>query len=262
MPKWLALATCCLGLAASLGAGGARYGMTREEVEAALGTPAAELARGPRIILRYPHNGTVELENGVVVKLTGVPVDDGVTTTSVRPAPATGFTLQDLDTEKPRPPEVAPRVSAADLVAVSERMQASRDAELRAMIPGPLQFWSGLIVGLVIRSLVTVVVLKFAFRWCDVHADWIQMIIPALADTCSQAAINAAAYSLWHVSRLYYVDVGVSYFVLVVVLLKTTHACTLQRAVAVASAAKFASFITWILISAALLNLLAGSIGR
>ncbi len=263
MPKWLALAACWLGLVASLWAAGARYGMTRAEVEAALGAPAAELTRGPRLILRYPRNGTVELEHGVVVKLTGVPVDDGTPPppTTTLP-PNLNYTLEDLPNLEMRPGTAAPRASTQELMAATERLEASRDQQLVSLVPGPLVYWSTLLVGLVIRALVTIVVLKFAFRWCDVHADWIQMVIPALADTGTQAAINGAAYALWHTNRLFNVDTGIAYFVLIGVLLKTTHACTLQRAVAVATAAKFASFVTWILISAALLNLMAGSLGR
>ena len=263
MPKRLALVAWWLGLVASLWAGGARYGMTREEVVAALGAPAAELTRGPRLILRYPRNGTVELENGVVVRLNGVPVDDGTPPPpTTAPPPNPNYTLEDLPNLEMRQGTAAPRASTQELMAATERLEQGRDKQLLAMVPAPLVYWSSLLVGLVIRALVTVVVLKFAFRWCDVHADWNQMIIPALADTGTQAAINAAAYALWHTNRLFNVDTGIAYFVLIGVLLKTTHACTLPRAVAVATAAKFASCVTWILISAALLNLMAGALGR
>jgi hypothetical protein len=43
--------------------------------------------------------------------------------------------------------------------------------------------------------------------------------------------------------------------VLLGVLMKTTHACTLQRAVAVAGAAKLASVVIWTFLSVALLHL-------
>ncbi len=265
MGRWLALATCWLATVVSLCAGGVRYGMTRDEVVAALGKPTAELTRGPRLILRYPRNGTVELEKGVVVRLSGVPIDDGTAppTTTVLPRDEEAFTLDDLATDQAKPPALdLPRIGTQDLVAVTEQIEANRNQELRALVPSPLFFWSGLLVGMVVRSLVTVLALKFAFKWCDVHADWIQMIIPALADAGSQALINGAAFALWHVSQLYYVDVGISYFVLIGVLMKTTHACTLQRAVGVATAAKFASFMVWILISAALLSLMVPSPGH
>ena len=257
MGRWLALATCWLGLTVCLWAGGVRYGMSREQVEAALGKPIAELVRGPRLILRYPRNGTVEIEKGVVVRLSGVPVDDGTPTTTT-PQSAT-FTLDELTAAEPARAVNVPRMGTQDLVAVTKRMEENRDRQLLALVPGPPQFWSALAAGLLIRALVTVAVLKFAFKWSDVHAEWLQMIIPALADTLSQAGISAGVYALWHTNQLFNVDVAVSYFVLIGVLMKTTHACTLQRAVAVATAAKFASFVTWILISAALLNLLAGS---
>ena len=39
--------------------------------------------------------------------------------------------------------------------------------------------------------------------------------------------------------------------------MKTTHACTLQRAIAVAGAAKLASIVMWALLSIMLANMLA-----
>jgi hypothetical protein len=103
--------------------------------------------------------------------------------------------------------------------------------------------------------LVTAVILKFAFKWSDVHADWSQMFIPALADSITQSVIAAAVYALWKTNHLFFLDTAASYFVLLGVLMKTTHACTLQRAVAVAGAAKLGSIIIWTFISVALLHL-------
>jgi len=258
MGKRLALLACWLGLSAGLWAGGARYGMTRAEVEAALGQPTAALTRGPRFVLLYPRNGVVELEGGVVVKLSGVPVDDG---TRARPAapPATTITTLEEDLARAAPAARVEHFREENRRLLREAQQTlagGHDRELLAAIPNPSRFWSGLGFGLLFRTLVTVVVLKVAFKWSDVHADWSQMFLPALADTFSQAGVSATAFAVWHTTRLFYVDVGISYFVLLGVLMKTTHACTLSRAVAVAGAAKLASFVIGVLIAAALLNLM------
>jgi hypothetical protein len=110
-------------------------------------------------------------------------------------------------------------------------------------------------MGLLVRTLVTAVVLKMAFKWSDVHADWSQMFIPALADSITQSVIAAAVYALWKTNQLFFLDTAASYFVLLGVLMKTTHACTLQRAVAVTGAAKLASVVMWTFLSVALLHL-------
>ena len=143
------------------------------------------------------------------------------------------------------------------LEEATEKLAASHDNVQLDLRPKPARFWTGLIVGLVVRALFTVVVLKLAFKWSDVHADWGQMFIPALADTVTQSGISAAAFALWKTTQLFYIDSAISYFVLLGVLMKTTHACTLQRAVAVAGAAKLTSLVLWAAISVVLTHLLA-----
>jgi hypothetical protein len=258
MGKNLALLTLWTGLTISLWAGGIRYGMSRAEVETALGKPVSVLSQGPRLILLYPKSGRVELEQGVVVKLTGVPVEDEP---PAPPPPAAAA--------KPTPSKENAARAAAEakiekarqenqrlIEEATEKLAESHNKVPLVIGPSPRQFWSTLVAGLVFRTLVTVVVLKIAFKWNDMHADWGQMYLPALADTATQAGIGAAAYTLWRADHLFYVDAAVSYFVLLGVLMKTTHACTLQRAVAVAGAAKLSSLVMWALISVVLLNLL------
>jgi hypothetical protein len=81
------------------------------------------------------------------------------------------------------------------------------------------------------------------------------MWLPALADTLSRSLIAALAMLLWHTSQLFHVDDCIAYFVLLFTLMKTTHACTLPRAVGVAMAAKITSIIVWTLLAVILLNL-------
>ena len=61
-----------------------------------------------------------------------------------------------------------------------------------------------------------------------------------------------------YVPELFRVDDAISYLVLLVALMKFTHASSLKRAVAVAGAAKLASIVVWALLSVVLLNMLFG----
>ncbi len=139
--------------------------------------------------------------------------------------------------------------------AITERLEEQHGKMDIALVPTPRVFWTGAVIGWVCRILITIVVLKIAFKWSDVHADWIQMVIPAAADTVTQSVIQGVAFAVWKTDQLFHLDAAISYFVLLGVLMKTTHACTLSRAVAVAGAAKLASLVMWALISVMILHL-------
>jgi hypothetical protein len=266
MRKYAGLVIFCLSLAVSLCAKGVRYGMNRAEVEASLGKPAAVLTHGSRLVLLYPKNGRVELEQGVVVTLSNVPVDTENSATSPTPAaPASVDIAADSSNAADQKAQAAAEAAAERqrqeiqrrLEEATEKLAESHGKVQFDVAPKPARFWTGLIVGFVLRTLFTAVVLKFAFKWSDVHAEWGQMFIPALADTLAQSGISAAAFALWKTDQLFYIDSAISYFVLLGVLMKTTHACTLQRAVAVAGAAKLGSLILWAGVSVVLMHLLA-----
>ncbi len=255
----------CLSLGVSLWGKGVRYGMSQAEVEAILGKPAAALTKGSRLVLLYPKSGRIELEQNAAVSIANLPIDTGESiASSAPPKPA----RTDIAPE-PAPTEDDQAQAAADaklerrrqeiqrrMEEATEKLSADSGKTPFVVRPSPSQFWSGLVAGLVFRTLLTVVVLKMAFKWSDVHADWVQMFLPALADTATQAIIRTAVYTLWRTDQLFHLDVAVSYFVLLWVVMKTTHACTLPRAVAVAGAAKLASIVMWALVSIMILNLL------
>jgi hypothetical protein len=266
MRKCAVFLILCLSLAANLGAKGIRYGMSRDEVETILGKPTSVLTKGPRLVLLYPKNGRVELEHDGAVSIANVPMeaeDSSAAPAAPKPEKATAAAN--------RTPEEDAAIQAAEdaklarrrqeiqrrLEEATEKLAADSGKVPLAIGPTPARFWTGLGAGLVFRTLLTVVVLKMAFKWSDVHADWGQMFIPALADTVTQTVIGAAVYALWKTDQLFHLDLAASYFVLLAVLMKTTHACTLQRAVAVAGAAKLASIVMWALLSILLANMLA-----
>ena len=266
MRQYAGLVILCASLALSLWGKGVRYGMNRAEVEATLGKPTAVLTHGPRLVLLYPKNGRVEFEQGVAVTLSNVPVD--AEDSAAPPAPGSPAPA-DVAAESSSSPDQKAQAAAEAamekqrqeaqrrLEEATEQLAESHDKVQLDVGPKPAKFWTGLIVGLVLRTLFTAVALKLAFKWSDVHAEWGQMFIPALADTVTQSGISAAAFALWKTDQLFYVDSAISYFVLLGVLMKTTHACTLQRAVAVAGAAKLASLVLWAAVSVVLMHLLA-----
>jgi hypothetical protein len=265
MRRCFTLLLFCFGLATSLWGGAVRYGMTRAEVEEVLGHPSAVLAQGSRLVLLYPKNGRIELEKGVAIQIFNLPVDIGI---PLAPPPSPtppekASAAKPLPEPTPAPkttvdPEIeVPRLdSQRSLEADVHRVAAEQRAAALAVSPTRAKFWSGLLVAFVFRVLVTVIVLKLAFAWSDAHADWVQMFLPAIADSVTQAVIGATAFTLWSTNHLLHLDQAISYFVLLGVLLKTTHACTLPRAIAVAGAAKLASIVLWAFLSVMILQLL------
>lgn len=259
---------------------GVREGMSREEVEAELGRPLAVLARDDRVIMRYPGDGRVELVADKVVRVVRVRhVDDP-------PTPE-----EEAETEARRLKAVADAEAAAEAEqmakfakenAEAEVAWAKAEAEARRKLeqsveemtaaheagptaedfglsaPEPGHYWIMLVVSFLVQAGVAMVGLKLAFRWCDVHADWDQMVAPAVVASLAGAAVRAAGYAMWQVTEFFYVDNAISYFALLGTLLKTTHACTMARACAVAAAAKLMMMIVWVFLSVALTQWMFG----
>jgi len=263
-------------------------GMSQAEVEGILGKPSSVLHRGNRTLLLYPQRGRVEFEEGRAVLFSNVHAPTGGSATTVtapmpgesnpalakaamEPAsqanPGSATKSVGIPTSKAFAPAKSNELTKDDNSEIATQQAALADTLTRlSEKPGSLGldhpapavgFWTSLLVECIVRILVTVVVLKLAFHWADVHADWGQMWLPSLADALARAGIAAAAFHFWHTTELLHIDDGVSYFVLLFTLMKATHACTLPRAVAVAMAAKLASLVVWVLIAALLLSLLA-----
>jgi hypothetical protein len=113
-----------------------------------------------------------------------------------------------------------------------------------------------LLVGGVVRIGIVMIVLKLSFRWADVHADWGQMFLPALSDTVVRSIFQFLGTAVFHVMSWFYLDECVAFFALLYVLIKSTHACTLSRAVSVAIAAKLMSVVVGGVLVVFLLNMM------
>jgi hypothetical protein len=253
-----------IGVMRVMGAGVA-VGMERSDVEAALGKPSAVLQRENRQVLVYPNNGRVELADGRVVEMANVAVSDEAfeaPETSAPPAldsPATPKVTKSGE-EDDEQPDAKPRRAAASTSGSPPPSSASAvptddEEETENHESAALPVLAVLIVG-ACRTVIMIVVLKLAFKWADVHADWSQMIAPAISDTVVRIAIVLIAEKLFETSDLFYADEALAYFALIFVLMKTTHACTLSRALGVAAAAKLVSIVVGSLIVVLVLNLL------
>jgi hypothetical protein len=234
-----------------LAASGVREGMTRLEVEESMGKPVSVLQRGNRLVLSYPKGGRVELVDGRVVDMVHVPVATGPQTMPASSVP-------DPTLAEPEEPQSVNDVAGVNKVQVSapksiaapaarppvqeERVEAAEE-EKRSSQSALGGIVLVVLIGGAIRIAIVMVVLKLAFKWADVHADWGQMFLPALADTIVRGAFEFLGKAVFHVTSWFYVDEATAYFVLLIVLMKTTHACTLGRAIGVAAAAKLMSIV-------------------
>jgi hypothetical protein len=106
--------------------------------------------------------------------------------------------------------------------------------------------------------LLPVVILKVAFKWSDIPADWGQLFIPAAADVVTNSIIVGAANVFLGTDHLFHLNHAVSYVVLVGALRKTTHVSSMARAVSVAGVAKLASIVLWSILSVLILQSLYG----
>lgn len=240
-----------MALANVLVAAGVREGMTRLEVEASMGKPVSVLQRGNRLVLSYPNGGRVELVEDRVVDMLHVPV---ATDAQALPVPSVSeVALAESEDAEPihehdemkNSQEPAPKGSVVPVVqppTLEERVAAMQDHAPRT--PQPMgSIVLVVLIGGAIRIAIVMVVLKLAFKWADVHAEWGQMFLPALADSIVRSTFEFVGTAVLHVMSWFYFDEATAYIVLLIVLMKTTHACTLSRAVGVAAAAKLMSIV-------------------
>lgn len=272
MKRWLVgwlLGLCVVGFVM---AAGLRYDMTEAEVRAAAGPPTSLLDRGDRAIWMYPDGGRVEFEQGRAISIQNMLMATEAELIEAQAAAAEAEHLAVEEAELLAAEEVT-AMEAEMAVADAAVMQAMSDSveQLEAQYEGggmpvdlglgppePKEYWLTLAVQAVLGVLITMVVLKMAFKWADIHADWSQMFLPALVDMFAVVVIRAGGYVLLKTDQFFHIDDGVSFFALLITLKLTTHASSLQRAVTVAVAAKLASIVVWSLLSVVILQAMFG----
>lgn len=232
--RWFRWWLLWLVSAVALAAAGVREGMTRQEVVAALGDPVSTLSVGERTIMNYPGDGRVELRAGLVISAVRVPRHDDV-----------------VLAQEPPPPAAEPVIEAAAPAAPKIPAPAT-EPELATEIDS---FWTELLVALLAQTATGWVVLKLAFRWEDLQASWLELLLPAFVAAATGAVTRGVAWSLWQSTELFRLDDALSFGALIIGLLKLTNACTLSRAAGVAVAAKLMTIVVWSVLSVALTRL-------
>ncbi len=257
---------------------GIREGMSRPEVEAELGAPISSMVMGETTILHYPDRGRVELVAGKVTRVVRVRhQDDPATPEEIAAEAAIKAEAESRLEQEAEAAKEAKELAAAEAEwaranaeaqqgmeqAVEQMTTAHENGDTEGgmamdlgLVARPSHFWIGLGVALFVQVGVGMVVLKLAFAWTDLHADWGQMFLPALAAAVSGAVVRAAGYALWQTDQLFRIDDVIAFAVLLFTLMKTTHACTWARAAGVAMAAQLMSIVVWVFLSVALMQLL------
>ncbi|MCF3650385.1 hypothetical protein [Synoicihabitans lomoniglobus] len=242
-----------------------RKGMIPMEVREVLGPPQSSMAMGESEIWLYPEGGRVVFMSGKAAKVDKFTF--GAAEAVAEAPSAVVATETDVPpdalasaAETAAPDELADTVAAtdepADFSALVEQMEAEDAYEYQEPAVG--QRVMALLLQTVIAMVVMIVILKLAFKWSDIHGDWGQMILPAAVSAGTRAVVLAVAEFGFNTTAVFHVDHALSYFALVIALMKTTHASSLPRAVAVAGAAKLASIVVWVIISVALLQTMFG----
>lgn len=252
-------------------AAGIREGMSLVEVTTALGEPLSSMRKGDTLVLNYPNGGRVELTGDKVIRLSRVRhFDDPVPSEELAAAKAARAKANKTpaNSEKERASAESEWQNAGILgqqdmqVVLGEMTQnQSKQGTGAAMhrlglTVDPRHFWVELMAALVAQIALGMVLLKLAFSWGDVHADWGQMLLPAFAAASAGALARGSVYALWHTTQLFYLDDAVSYGALLLTLLTSTHACTWQRAAGVGMAAKAMLMVVWLFVGVAIPKIL------
>ncbi|GAB5562483.1 MAG: hypothetical protein SynsKO_41300 [Synoicihabitans sp.] len=259
-------------------ADGLRYGMTVDEVRTAAGAPTSSLDRGDRAIWIYPDGGRVDFQDGRVVEIKNMLMASEAEVLAAEAAAEEAARLaaeaeqREADAAAAKLQEEQAALEAEWAAEQAEALEAMSDSieqfeaqygeggvpDMGLGPPPASEFWIILGVQSLLGVLITMIVLKLAFKWADLHADWGQMFLPALVDMFAGTLIRAGAYAVWKTDQLFRIDDGVSFFALLVVLKFATHASSWQRAVTVAVAAKLANLVVWTLLSVVILQALFG----
>jgi len=153
------------------------------------------------------------------------------------------------------------RAKIAELEKEREKyLNGEADRDYDSGISSSKAYWIMVLLQCVFTIPITAMILKVSFKWCDVDADWTQMWLPAAVDTFTRAGVQALIYVGLETTMTFHIDDAIAFFALLTVLIKTTHACTFARAVAVAVIAKIAGIIVWALLSVFLLRMAIGGL--
>ncbi len=261
------------------------YGQTRAEVLQELGKPSSDLKRGAREVLIYK-SGRIELENGKVTVVQGIPVAEGpgaapIAADAPAVAPSSDAKAQAAEAitrvvpevarpaagnAKPPLPSVEQQMLEADAAARAkmekeiEALENPKAAHAQEFAAGPPR-WLTFVVELVIKAVMMLAALWLTTKYWSVEISWFGLAMAALADTVTRAAVGAVALWALQMGTTMYADEATAAIVLVVVLRKVSYNQSLSQAVTITLTSKTFSIVVGSFLSVFLMHTLFGGGG-
>jgi hypothetical protein len=286
--RFLVLAIALAGFA--LPARAVYYGETRAELIKELGKPSSELKRGARDVLIYK-TGRIELEDGKVAVVQGMPVTDGPVTAPVpatvaTPPPAAPSSEKPAETKSAAPKvetKATPNVTVAHAKSAptkpksTEQEMIEQDAAARTKMEKEIEAlenpkpatpidhgpprWVTFLVELAIKAVMMLAALKLTTKYWSVDISWMGLVIAAAADTVTRAIVGAIALWALGMGTTLYADEATAALVLVMVLRKVSYNQSLSQAVTITLTSKTFVVVVGSFLSVFVMHTLFGSSG-
>lgn len=260
-------------------------GTKRADVIAELGKPSSTASRGSREILQYPKGLRLELEGGVVVDIRGY-VPQGVSPADIAaaaeppppkpkaetksPAPATsksstGTAVKNAPPPPPAPAlpneeEFSPAAAANALGDEVDKMTTAWGGGVTAPLPTPSQSqnWLEIVLKFVLRFLISVGLLRLAFKYWEMDAFWSGTFAIAAIDASVHAIMEALDPITEGFTTLGHVDGALAWFVMIFTVQRFCFNKRLQNAVFTAIFVKLLVTTCDIFVFMALVNAVLG----
>lgn len=247
-------------------------GDSRDEVMRQLGKPTSIARRGEHEIFLYPKGGRIELVGGKVSDVKG-PLPTSATAGSAdAPAPRTPSASEGPQTKssgahQPRSQEDAPplendynpAIAANELAKHVEKMDTAWGASPPGSdVHSPLEAWPEFLTGLLLRFTFTIVALKLAFKYWEMDAFWMGVLLIAGVDLILHAIFELLGPASGGFTTLLAVENGVPGLVMIFTIHRFCFNKRIQHAVLTAAAVKVVATMLYIFAGVAMLNLAYG----
>lgn len=258
------------------------YGQPRTDLLTELGKPVAAITRSGREILMYPRGVRVELVEGKVVIVQGMPVQEGpglpvASEPAPDPAAASGNAPVagevERESEAVQPtPEQQRKLDDDAAEAEKEFQEASAKArvEMEKAIgdlenlhdqaqhpPTPRGFdWMEFATQLGVGWVLTLIALRIACKYWGAEVFWSGLMTVAFADVAVKAVLGFIGMKLLGMPMLFYADEAAGALAMILILQRVSINRSLQQAVTITLTTKVFSIVVGSLLMTVLLNAL------
>jgi hypothetical protein len=241
------------------------YGQPKTEVLAELGKPVSAITRSGREVMMYPAGVRIELEQGKVVVVQGMPVQEGPGVAAVTPpesaaAPAAAAAEKEEEPDEPAlSPEEKRKVEEEEARAEKEWQEANAKARAemekaigdlenlhaQAQHPPPPEGFDikGFAMGLAVGWVLVLIALKIACKYWGAEVFWSGLMSVAAADVAAKAAVGFVLLKVLEMPMTFYADEAVGAVVMIIVLQRVSINRSLQQAVTITLTTKVFSIV-------------------